>query len=110
MAAALSHLSGVPLAGLMYTSGSAPEDSIEKLCRASLTSTLPILRVQTNSFHTASMLSRMDARVPHDDTERMERTLDFIADRLDLAALRTRIRTPDVVGERRLPPAPSVTS
>ena len=105
MAASLAHLSGVPLAGLMFTSDSAPEDSIEKLCRASLSSSLPVMRVGTNSFGTASRLSRMDARVPHDDTDRMERMLDFIADRLDIVPLGARLRTPEVTGERRLPPS-----
>ncbi|GAA5438622.1 phosphate acetyltransferase [Deinococcus caeni] len=105
MAAALSHLSGVPLAGLMFTSGSAPEDSIERLCRAALGSTLPVLRVNTNSFETASRLSRLDPRVPHDDTQRMERMLDFIADRLDTGTLVARLRVPDVAGDRRLPPS-----
>ncbi|GMA15691.1 phosphate acetyltransferase [Deinococcus metallilatus] len=104
MAASLSHLSGVPLAGLMFTSGSAPEASIEKLCRAALTSTLPVLRVETNSYNTASRLSRMDARVPHDDLERMERIIDFIADRLDTVPLGTRLRAPGG-DERRLPPS-----
>jgi phosphate acetyltransferase len=105
MAAALAHLSGVPLAGLLFTSGSGPEDSIEKLCRAALTSTLPVLRTNTNSYETASRLSRMDARVPHDDTDRMDRMLDFIADRLDTLPLGARLRTPSVDGERRLPPS-----
>ncbi|WP_221090163.1 phosphate acetyltransferase [Deinococcus aquaedulcis] len=105
MAAALSHLSGVPLAGLMFTSGSAPEDSIDRLCRAALGSTLPVLRVETNSFQTASRLSRLDARVPHDDLSRMERILDFMADRLDTVPLGTRLRAPVRSGERRLPPS-----
>ncbi|PTA67596.1 phosphate acetyltransferase [Deinococcus arcticus] len=105
MAAALSHLSGVPLAGLMFTSGSAPEASIERLCRAALGSTLPVLRVETNSFQTASRLSRLDARVPHDDLSRMERILEFIADRLDTVPLGTRLRAPVSSGERRLPPS-----
>ncbi|MCD0166767.1 phosphate acetyltransferase [Deinococcus sp. 12RED42] len=105
MAAALSHLSGVPLAGLMFTSGSAPEESIERLCRAALGSTLPVLRVNTNSFETASRLSRLDPRVPHDDTQRMDRVLDFIADRLDTGTLVARLRVPDVAGDRRLPPS-----
>ncbi|WP_291431954.1 phosphate acetyltransferase [Deinococcus sp.] len=105
MAAALSHLSGVPLAGLMFTSGSAPEDSIDRLCRAALSSTLPVLRVNTNSFETASRLSRLDSRVPHDDTQRMERVLDFIADRLDTGPLGARLRVPEVAGDRRLPPS-----
>ncbi len=105
MAAALSHLSGVPLAGLMFTSGSAPEESIERLCRAALGSTLPVLRVNTNSFETASRLSRLDPRVPHDDTQRMDRVLDFIADRLDTGTLVARLRVPEVAGDRRLPPS-----
>ena len=105
MAAALSHLSGTPLAGLVYTSGSAPEDSIQKLCRAALSSTLPVLQVPTNSFDTASKLARMDSRVPHDDQSRMDKMLDFIADRLDIMPLGARLRKPEVAGERRLPPS-----
>ena len=107
MAAALAHLSGTPLAGLLYTSSSGPEDSIERLCRAALHSTLPVLRVATNSYHTASLLSRLGGRVPHDDTERMERTLDYIADRIDVAQLGLGARpgTQKAGGERRLPPS-----
>ncbi|MFD2609453.1 phosphate acetyltransferase [Deinococcus taklimakanensis] len=105
MAAALGHLSGTPLAGLMYTSGSAPEESIEALCRAALTSSLPVLRVQTSSYLTATHLSQMTTRVPHDDPERMERMLDFIADRLDTVPLGARLHAPDAGGERRLPPS-----
>lgn len=105
MAAALSHLSGVPLAGLLFTSGSAPEPAVEKLCRTALTSSLPVLRVATNSYNTASALSRLEPRVPHDDLERMERTLDFIADRLDTVPLGARLKAPEVEGERRLPPS-----
>ena len=76
----------------------------ERLCRAALSSTLPVLRVNTNSFETASRLSRLDARVPHDDPQRMDRMLDFIADRLDTVPLGTRLRAP-LDGERRLPPS-----
>ncbi|SEJ75503.1 phosphotransacetylase [Deinococcus reticulitermitis] len=105
MAASLSHMSGTPLAGLLYTSGSLPEPSIERLCRAALTSTLPVLRVPTNSFETATLLSRMDSRVPHDDTARMDRMLDFIADRLDIVPLGARLRRPTSEAERRMPPS-----
>ncbi|WP_425144865.1 phosphate acetyltransferase [Deinococcus sp.] len=110
MAASLAHQSGVPLAGLLYTSGSAPEDSIERLCRAALTSTLPVMRVSTNSYDTASRLSRMDSRVPHDDIQRMERMLDYIADRVDVQLIGAKL-TGGVSAltsgehERRLPPS-----
>ncbi|ULH14133.1 phosphate acetyltransferase (plasmid) [Deinococcus sp. KNUC1210] len=110
MAASLAHQSGVPLAGLLFTSGSAPEDSIEKLCRAALTSTLPVLRVNTNSYDTASRLSRMESRVPHDDSERMERMLDYIADRVDVQLIGAKLSggvSSLTAGdhERRLPPS-----
>lgn len=105
MAAALSHMSGTPLAGLLFTSGSTPEPSIEKLCRAALNSSMPVMRVPTNSFETASQLSRMDSRVPHDDLRRMEKMLDFIADRLDIVPLGAKLRKPSLDGERRLPPS-----
>ena len=105
MAAALSHMSGIPLAGLVFTSGSAPEEGIQNLCQTALTSTLPVLRVPTNSFETASRLSRLDPRVPHDDTARMDRVLDFIADRMDTVPLGTRLRRPDEHRERRMPPS-----
>ena len=105
MAASLAHLSGTPLAGLLFTSNSGPEDSIERLCRAALGSSMPVLKVATNSYHTASLLSRISGRVPHDDTERMERMLDYIADRIDTVPLGTRLRAETPTGERRLPPS-----
>lgn len=103
MAASLSHMSGTPLAGLIYTF-SVPEESIQRLCRAALNSTLPVMRVPTNSFETASAILKMDSRVPHDDLERMDKMLDYIADRLDTVPLGSRIRSA-TDGERRLPPS-----
>lgn len=105
MASALCHLSGIPLAGLVYTSDSLPEPTIQELCRVALTSTLPVLRVKTNSFETASRLATMNLRVPHDDLTRMDRMLDFVADRLDTVPLGSRIRSGAGTGERRLPPS-----
>lgn len=105
MAAALSHMSGIPLAGLMFTSEGTPEPAIEKLCRAALSSTMPVMQVETNSFHTASNLSQMDMRVPHDDLHRMERMIDYIADRLDIVPLGAKLRIPANASERRLPPS-----
>ncbi|WP_291425659.1 phosphate acetyltransferase [Deinococcus sp.] len=105
MAAALSHMSGTPLAGVVYTSGTSPEPSIQRLCEVALTSSLPVLRVPTNSFETASKLAHMDSRVPQDDTSRMDKMLDFIADRLDTVPLGAKLRVPSSDGERRMPPS-----
>ena len=104
MAASLAHLSGVPLAGLLLTSGVAPVPSIQQLCRAALTSSLPVLRVPTNSFETTTQLVEMSNKVPQDDLERMEKALDFTADRLDTAQLVGRLSV-SAGQERRLPPS-----
>ncbi|WP_261663164.1 phosphate acetyltransferase [Deinococcus sp. Marseille-Q6407] len=103
MAASLAHLSGVPLAGLLLTSGVAPVPSIQQLCRAALTSSLPVLRVPTNSFETTTRLIEMSSKVPADDLDRVGQALDFAADRLDTAQLVGRV-TP-AGQERRLPPS-----
>lgn len=105
MAASLSHMSGTPLAGLIYTF-CMPEESIQRLCRAALHSSLPVMRVPTNSFETASAILKMDNRVPHDDLDRMDKMLDYIADRLDTLPLGAKIRSASVGdGERRMPPS-----
>lgn len=104
MATALSHLSGTPLAGLIYTTGCTPEPSIQKLCEVALTSELPVMKVPTNSFETASRLATMNLRVPQDDLSRMDKMLDWVADRLDVVPLGNRIRSPQT-RERRLPPS-----
>ncbi|WP_110888184.1 phosphate acetyltransferase [Deinococcus yavapaiensis] len=101
MAASLAHLSGTPLAGLLLTSDAEPDPRIERLCQAALTSSLPVMKVSTNSYDTAGRLARMDPQVPLDDLERIERTLDFIADRLDVLPLRPRMPVP---ARHHLPP------
>ena len=101
MATSLASLNGVPLAGLLLTSGYLPQESIQRLCKPALSGDLPVMMVESNSFTTAGLLNQMDAQVPLDDTLRMEQVLDFVADRLDIAPLLPSIRTPS---ERHLSP------
>jgi phosphate acetyltransferase len=101
MAASLAHLSGIPLAGLLLTAGSAPDDSIARLCRAALTGSMPVLQVAANTYTTAGMLSQMERKIPLDDLERLERTLEFVADRLDVQPLQRRLGASP---ERRMTP------
>ncbi|ADV67761.1 phosphate acetyltransferase [Deinococcus maricopensis] len=102
MATSLAHLAGTPLAGLLLTAGQAPEEPIWRLCQPALGSTLPVLLVESNTYVTAGRLTQLDRAVPPDDTARMERTLEYVADRLDTAPLRARATGG---GEVRLPPA-----
>jgi len=101
MTASLAHLSGTPLAGVLFTAGAEPDPSIAKLCRAALTSSLPVMLVETNTYETATNLARMDPHIPLDDLERVERAVEFIADRVDVHALLA--HSPRVT-ERHLPP------
>jgi phosphate acetyltransferase len=101
MAASLAHLSGVPLAGLVLTWNYLPEEPIQRLCRTALTSALPVLMVETDTYTTAGLLAQMDGQVPLDDLERVERLLDYVADKLELKPLLSRIAEPS---ERRMTP------
>lgn len=103
MAASLAHMSGMPLAGLLLTADTFPEDSIARLCRSALSGDLPVLQVSTHSYETAVNLTRLERKVPLDDAERLERTLEFIADRLDVQPLRSLLTQAPLL--RMTPPA-----
>ncbi|GAA4018313.1 phosphate acetyltransferase [Deinococcus rubellus] len=105
MAASLAHLSGVPLAGLLLTAGSVPDDSIARLCRAALSGSMPVLQVAANTYTTAGRLTQMERKIPLDDLERLERTLEFIADRLDVQPLRGLLSAAAPRERRMTPPA-----
>ncbi|AWN23730.1 phosphate acetyltransferase [Deinococcus irradiatisoli] len=104
MAASLAHLSGIPLAGLLLTAGSAPDEPIARLCRAALSGSMPVLQVEGNTYTTAGRLSQLERKIPLDDLERLERTLEFVADRLDVQPLRGLLSGSAGVRERRMTP------
>jgi len=58
--------------------------------------------VPTDSFGTATALSRINNEIPADDTERFDATLDFIARRIDVEKLQSRM---NVELELRMSPA-----
>lgn len=79
IAAALAALNGVPLAGVILTGDAETNPSLQDLCRPALETGLPILKVRSGSYQTVLNLSRLSPEVPHDDTERMNHVMDFIA-------------------------------
>ncbi|CUA86315.1 phosphotransacetylase [Gulbenkiania indica] len=101
LATSMATMNGVPLAGLLLTCDALPDPRIQQLCHQAFTSGLPVMSSEYNTFETTSYLSNMSRQVPADDTERMERVIDFVAEHLDAAALRLRVGEPR---ERRLPP------
>ncbi|MCU0255315.1 MAG: phosphate acetyltransferase [Vicinamibacterales bacterium] len=85
LAAALSVQDGVPLAGVVLTAGLEPPPSVLNLCKKALQSGLPLLAVKTGSYRTATAIASMDSSIPTDDGVRVERTMNYVADRVDAA-------------------------
>lgn len=94
MAVCLSAMNGVPLAGLIVTGKVPMSENVLDLCRPGFEeSGLPVLRADTDSFHTATALSRISRHVPADDGDRMERAMDFVARHLDFGWFEKRLST-----------------
>lgn len=101
LATAMAAMNGVPLAGLLLTCDSVPDPRIQQLCHQAFTSGMPVMASEFNTFETSSYLTNMSRQVPADDLERMERVIEFVAERLDVKLLQHRVGSPR---EKRLPP------
>lgn len=88
VAAALSSMNGVPLAGVLLTGGYVPHPAIVELCRPALKTGLPVLSVSMDSFETVSRLSQMSNEIPSDDIERAEQVTRFVSSHIDLEWLK----------------------
>jgi phosphate acetyltransferase len=102
MAAYLAELSGIHLAALLLSAGAAPDPQVARLTRATAAVGLPVLLVGHDSYQTATMVRDLDPGLPVDDTERIERVTDAIADALDRSWLESLTSTSR---PRRLSPA-----
>ena len=100
--AALATMDKIPLAGVVLTGDTPLSDEVIELCRPAFRDGLPVLSVETDSFVTATILSRMRNYIPGDDIERFNATLDFVARHLDVDCLQSRVES-DL--EKRMSPA-----
>ena len=91
--AALATTDKIPIAGVVITGGINLEEDVLDLCRPALRAGLPVLSVETDSFITATELSRMWNHIPADDIERFNTTLDFIARHLEVDHLQSRVES-----------------
>ena len=91
LATAMATMNGVPLAGLLLTCDAEPDPRVAQLCHKAFTSGLPVLSIDTNTLETATLISSMSRQVPADDVDRMERVVDFVAERISTSQLRQRI-------------------
>ena len=102
VATAMAASSGIPLAGLLLTTGLKPKENLINLCRGALETGIPILSTELDAFTTASYLSQMDVQVARDDSDRVQLIMDTIAEHLDIAVLMEQLGQPHA---SRLSPA-----
>ncbi len=101
LAVSMAALNGVPLAGLVLTGDLVPNPRVLQLCAKAFETGLPLLSVPTDSYVTAARAAAMNLEVPVDDTERIERVMETVAEHLSLDGLVERIAA---VREPRLSP------
>ena len=90
IAACMSVLNGVPLAGILLTGGLKPNQRVIDLCARALKTGIPILKVESGSFQTAAKLSHMPAEVAVDDFDLIDQAMDLVAENLDVEWLEQR--------------------
>jgi phosphate acetyltransferase len=84
IAVAMAALSQVPIAGLVLTGDTEIDARIVRFCQPAFDTGLPLLRVQTNSYDTATKLYQFSSAVPADDLERISAAIDHVAQTLDI--------------------------
>lgn len=103
LATALAASRGTQLAGLLLTHSTSIDPRIQELAAQAFDSGLPVLRVETDSYVTATNISRLSQAVAADDFERMEQVLDGVAEELDTNAILASVKLP--ASTRMSPPA-----
>ncbi|MDQ6993292.1 MAG: phosphate acetyltransferase [Mariprofundus sp.] len=102
IAACMSAMNGVPLAGILLTGGLRPNPQVTLLCAQALQTGIPVLLVEQTSYQTAVTLAQMPAEVAVDDYELIDKAMDHVANHLDATWLQARCA---VERQPRLSPA-----
>ncbi|MBV8416358.1 MAG: phosphate acetyltransferase, partial [Verrucomicrobia bacterium] len=84
VAVAMTALSKVPIAGLILTGDIPIDERMIEFCRPALATGLPLLRVRTHSYETATQLFQLSSAVPADDLERTRAGVEHVARALDV--------------------------
>ncbi|MEK7415298.1 MAG: phosphate acetyltransferase [Planctomycetota bacterium] len=101
MACALSALSGVQLAGVLLTGDFKPDSRVMRLCEGAMSTGLSVLVTEKDSFMTVAEIVSMNSEMPIDDSERIERTMDVVANNIDKGWVGS---LPTVKREQRMSP------
>jgi phosphate acetyltransferase len=84
LAVGMAALSQIRIAGLILTGDSEPDERIIQFCRPALETGLPLLRVRTDSYDTATQLYELTTAVPLDDLQRIGEAIDHVAQSLEI--------------------------
>jgi len=102
VAVAMAAVNKTAFAGVVLTGDTELPEGILDLCRPGLETGLPVLKVATNSWQTATDLSTMSSEVAADDIERIRESMDFVANHIDAVWLAEKAAAPV---EARMSPA-----
>ncbi|MGN6646888.1 MAG: phosphate acetyltransferase [Cytophaga sp.] len=102
LATSLAVLKGIPIAGLLLTNNFEPKPSIQELCSPVLTHKIPVLLSPLTTYETSGLIDKMDNHIPMDDTERITKVVDHVAEYLNGDVLKIKLGQPS---EKRMPPA-----
>jgi len=83
VASCMAVMNGIPLSGILFTGDLQPDPRVMDLCKSALQTGLPLLLTKTNTFVTAKFLSEMSNEVPADDSQRMEKVMESVAQNID---------------------------
>ena len=94
LATALVAQRGMPLAGFVFTCGGRPAPEIEALLRSVPLDRLPVLGTADDTFTTATRLANLSHHVGRSDLERMERVIAYVAEKIRVPPLVSRLHVP----------------
>ena len=101
LAASLAHLKGVPLAGILFTCGQDPAQSVTALTSSSEFNGLTLLATDKDTYETSVLLAGLTRGITKDDPLRMQQIIDAVVERIDMARIKSFIAEP---GETHLTP------
>ncbi|KEQ19113.1 phosphate acetyltransferase [Endozoicomonas numazuensis] len=101
LATSMAASNGVPLPGLLLTSGIRMSNAVHELCARAFATGLPVLMTEDDSYTTATRLDRMSNELPLDDLERIEKVMNTIAENLNNRWFKQHCQS---LAERRLSP------
>ncbi len=100
LATALIAERGMPLAGVVFTCGVHPAPEVAAILSSPPLNRLPLLATPDDTFATATRLANL-SHIGGADSERMERVIGHIAERVDIRPLARRL---DDAGRPLMPP------